>query len=192
MTIALNQCKSCLADTLSCNRIETCRNALVYVPPHGRLCIKPLRAGQGIRRAASPGSSSTSMSLRNRRPLGVARQVLAPFHQPAGHRRGQRLLQDGDRKPGAFLEQMSSRNLRPAENHSWRIRTAVRRPANRLSHQRTRIRGQITARFARLLGAHDDAACRIRNLAVRARTNAQVIAEVPVVEVMDAARAGRA
>ena len=148
-------------------------------------------SNQGLAVDSASGSSSTSISLRNRKPLGVARQrFCAPFHQPAGHQRRQRLAPG--RRSGRPVRASNSSSSNPSTRRKPFIANSNGKSAdgNRLSHQRARIRREIAPRLARLLRAHDESARRIGELAVRAGADAEVVAEVPVVEVVGAARAG--
>ena len=58
---------------------------------------------------------------------------------------------------------------------------------NRLSHQRARIRGEITPRLSSLLRAHRYTCGLMRQFAVRAGADADVIAKLPVIQIVSAA-----
>ena len=128
MTITLNVFNQWFIACLSCNRIETCRNAIVYVPRDGHLCIKPPRCGAGSSRLHwRPGLGQQfhqylvekSEAFGRRAPsfLGVVAPVRAPRRAPGRARASLSAGQFGPRTA-------RRRNPPPVENRSSRIRTA--------------------------------------------------------------------
>ena len=132
------------------------------------------------------------MSLRNRKPLGVARQCSGrPFHQPAGHQAA------SASSSTAIAARSGPRTARPrtrppAGIRSSRIRTADRGRRSVFAPASPDPRPDSGAARASAACARSNAAFGIGDLAVRAGADAEVVAERPVVEVVGAARCRRA
>ena len=160
----------------------------------GRLCIKPPKAHARWANPPAPlrfpAESATRISLRNRKPWGL-------HATPAGSRSTRPRPTSGASarsrtptgRPVLPVEQLILEAVHQAEAVHRELEGQVAH-GNGLSLQGRRIRRQVAARLACLLGPHDQFARRIGNLAVRPGADAEVVAKGPVVEVVRATRPG--